>query len=248
MASPKQGARVAFILLLGVMITSACNRPFSPAPTVTPIGGNPTSLFPSPITTQLSMSEIANFGTQTAVASAMASSGTPQAIATQTIMIGTQDLSASLTPSPLVTTNPAFTSTATLAAPGTSATLGTPNTAVPAGPRPAEWQLRKGEFPYCIARRFDVDPQALLSLNGLSNGNIFYPGRILKIPQTGSFPGNRALTAHPQGTVYRVSSSSETLYSIACHYGDVRPETIAQVNNLASADAALTSGQQLSIP
>jgi LysM repeat protein len=245
MARPKQGARVAFILLLGVMITSACNRPFSPAPTVTPIGGNPTSLFPSPITTQLSMSEIANLGTQTALASAMASSGTPQAIATQTITIGTQDLSASLTPSPLVTTNPAFTSTSTLAAP---ATLGTPNTAAPAGPRPAEWQLRKGEFPYCIARRFDVDPQALLSLNGLSNGNILYPGRILKIPQSGSFPGDRALTPHPQGTIYRVSSSSESLYSIACHYGDVRPETIAQVNNLTSADVALTAGQQLTIP
>jgi LysM repeat protein len=106
--------------------------------------------------------------------------------------------------------------------------------------------LRSGEFPYCIARRFDVDPEALLSLNGLASGTIFYPNRTLRIPQTGNFPGTRALRNHP-GT-YTVGSSSETLYSIACLYGDVRPEAIAQANNLASADSALTSGQQLSIP
>lgn len=233
MASLKQGARVAFTLLLGVIVVSACNQPYSQAPSVTNTPINPTSLFPSPLTPPISMSDIANFGTSTA----LASSGTPQAIATQTISVGTQDLSATVSPTALVSTSSAFTSTATLAAPSTPAT---------AGPRPAEWTLRSGEFPYCIARRFDVDPEALLSLNGLSNGNIFYPGRTLKLPQSGSFPGTRALRNHP--ATYKVSSSSETLYSIACLYGDVRPEAIAAANNLASADVALTSNQQLSIP
>jgi LysM repeat protein len=232
MANFKQGAKVAFTLLLGAMIASACNQPYSQPPTSTPIG-NPTSLFPSPLTPQMSMSDIANLGTGTA----LAQTGTPQAIATQTISVGTQDLSASATPSALGTTNPTSASTSTLAVVGTPAT---------AGPRPAEWELRKGEFPYCIARRFDVDPQALLSLNGLTNGNIFYPGRTLKIPQTGNFPGTRALRNHP--ATYPVASASETVYSIACLYGDVRPEAIAQANNLASADVTLTSGQQLSIP
>ena len=97
-----------------------------------------------------------------------------------------------------------------------------------------------------LARRFDVDPSALLSLNGLSNGNIFYPGRTLKIPQTGSFPGTRALRNHPAS--YTVASSSESIYSIACLFGDVRPEAIVTANNLSGDNPDLTSGQQLSIP
>lgn len=236
MARKNKGATAAFTLLLVVIIASACNQPYSQAPSVTSTPINPTSFFATGETPD--MNDVAAFGTSTA----LALSGTPQAIATQTLsvagtqVVGTQDLSATVTPTSLATTNAiAGTVTATMALP----------TSAPVGTRPAEWTLRKGEFPYCIARRFDVDPSALLSLNGLSNGNIFYPGRTLKIPQSGSFPGNRALRSH---TTYTVSSSSETLYSIACLFGDVRPEDIASRNNLASADAALTSGQQLTIP
>lgn len=231
MARTKKGATAAFTLLLVVIIASACNQPYSQPPNVTNTPINPTSFFATGETPD--MNDVANFGTMTA----LALSGTPQAIATQTLSVaGTQDLSATVTPTALVTTNPASTSTATMALP----------TSAPVGTRPTEWTLRSGEFPYCIARRFDVDPEALLSLNGLSNGNIVYPGRTLKIPQSGSFPGNRARQPHPP--TYTVRSSSETLYSIACIYGDVRPEDIASANNLASADVALTSGQELRIP
>ncbi|HEX6036220.1 MAG TPA: LysM peptidoglycan-binding domain-containing protein [Anaerolineales bacterium] len=233
MARKNKGATAAFTLLLVVIVASACNQPYSQAPSVTNTPINPTSFFATGETPD--MNDVAAFGTSTA----LALSGTPQAIATQTLsVVGTQDLSATVTPTALVT-SPAGTVTATLAVSGTLPT------SAPVGTRPAEWTLRKGEFPYCIARRFDVNPSTLLSLNGLSNGNIFYPGRTLKIPQSGSFPGERALKAH---TPHRVGSSSETLYSIACLYGDVRPEDIASANNLASADAALTSGQQLNIP
>lgn len=229
MARIKRGATVASMLMLIAVVISACKTPYStpPAATNTPIGTN--SLFETPLTPDITMSDVANFGTLTA----LVSSGTPQAIATQTLSVATQDLSATATPTPLGATNP---STATLALP----------TSAPVGTRPLEWTLHKGEFPYCIARRFDVDPQTLLNLNGLSSGTIFYPNRTLKIPQSGSFPGTRALRPHPVS--YTVASSSETLYSIACLFGDVRPEDIAQKNNLASADVALTSGQPLSIP
>jgi hypothetical protein len=44
-----------------------------------------------------------------------------------------------------------------------------------------------------------------------------------------------------------VASSSETVYSVACLFGDVDPAAIAQANNI-SPGAALTVGQQLSIP
>src|SRR5689334_18632202 len=232
MARIKRGAAVASILMLTAVVVSACKTPYStpPAATITPIGTN--SLFETPLTPDITMSDVANFGTSTA----LASSGTPQAIATQTLSVSTQDLSAIATVTVQGTANPALTST--------TATLALP-TSAPVGTRPTEWTLHKGEFPYCIARRFDVDPEALLSLNGLAGGNIFYPNRTLKIPQTGSFPGTRALRAHTP--TYRVGSSIETVYSIACYFGDVRPEDIVRVNNLASADVVLTTGQELTI-
>jgi LysM repeat protein len=105
--------------------------------------------------------------------------------------------------------------------------------------------LQSGEFPYCIARRFDVDPDALLSLNGLSDGVMYPAGTQLRVPQSGSFPGARALRNHP--ATYTVAASNETVYSIACLFGDIDPAAIAQTNNI-SPSSALTSGQQLSIP
>jgi LysM repeat protein len=248
MASMKQGAVVASTLMLIAVIASACNQPYSQAPNVTNTPINPTSLFTTG-TPQITMSDIASFGTSTALAQ---TSGTPLAVETQTLAAGVtpQDLSATATP--LVSVNPAFTSTATLAVPGaqnntqvSSTQSGILPTSAPVGTRPTNYPLHKGEFPYCIARRFDVDPDALLSLNGLSSGNIYYPNITLKIPQSGNFPGTRALRNHP--ATYTVSSSDETIYGVACLFGDVDPAAIATANNI-SIDSALTVGKQLSIP
>jgi LysM repeat protein len=234
MASMKRGAVVASTLMLIAVIASACNQPYSTPP------ATPTSLFNTPIgqTPNITMSDVANFGTSTA----LAQTGTPLAVETQTLGPGVapQDLSATATP--VVSTNPA--STSTLAIVGTQS--GILSTSAPVGTRPAEYTLHSGEFPYCIARRFDVDPEALLALNGLSNGNIVYPGRTLKIPQSGSFPDTRAREPHP--ATYTVASSSETLYSIACRYGDVDPVALASANGLSSPDAPLTAGMQLKFP
>jgi LysM repeat protein len=112
--------------------------------------------------------------------------------------------------------------------------------------RPASYILQKGEFPYCIARRFNVNPAELLSLNGLtiSQSTALRPGLVLNIPQTGVFNAERALLPHPaQYTV----QSGDTIYSIACKYGDVDPVNIAAVNGLA-APYTLTVGTVLQIP
>jgi LysM repeat protein len=111
--------------------------------------------------------------------------------------------------------------------------------------RPASYTLQNGEFPYCIARRFNVDPDALLSASGLTSPDVYYAGLTLTIPQSGAFPGARMLATHP--TTYTVASSDETIYSIACKFGDIDPATIASANSIASS-ADLTSGQQLQIP
>jgi LysM repeat protein len=112
------------------------------------------------------------------------------------------------------------------------------------GSRPATYTLQEGEFVYCLARRFDVDPAQILSLNGLAEGTTIYAGTVLKIPQSGSFPGARALRNHP--TTY-TASAGETLYGVACEFGDVYPDSIATANGL-SVGTTLTAGQQLSIP
>ncbi len=117
--------------------------------------------------------------------------------------------------------------------------------ATPVPSVPNSYTLHAGEFPFCIARRFDVNPTDLLNINGLSGGNLYRSGLTLKIPQTGrTFPGNRALRAHP--TTYTVQAK-DTIYSIACLFGDVYPEAIAAVNGLQPPYKLMT-GQTLSIP
>ena len=111
--------------------------------------------------------------------------------------------------------------------------------------RPATYTLQQGEFPYCIARRFNVNPDDLLSINGITDGGLFYPGRTLTIPQTGSFPGDRSLHNHPD--TYTVDTSDTTIYGVACYYGDVLPQDIAGANGI-TLSSALTVGQRLTIP
>jgi LysM repeat protein len=68
---------------------------------------------------------------------------------------------------------------------------------------------------------------------------------VFKIPQTGNdFPGGRALKSHP--TNYTVSSG-DTIFTIACQYGDVDPYAIAAANGISSP-YNLKSGQNLYIP
>jgi LysM repeat protein len=116
---------------------------------------------------------------------------------------------------------------------------------VPTVTTPAEYTLKEGEFLYCIARRFNVNPQDLLAVNNIAEGEIVSPGTTLQIPQTGAWPGDsRTLKPHP--TTHTVAAG-ETIYSIACEYGDVTPEAIIAVNQLAEP-YDLSAGQTLQIP
>ena len=237
MARITRGTRVASILMLVALVVSACNQPYSQQPSVTntPID---TSLFATPLgqTPAISMSDVANFGTQTAIAQTT----TPGAPAATLATLDPALASPTATSNIAITPQATFTSTQAVVGAGT-----TLPTSAPVGSRPSSYTLQRGEFPYCLARRFDVNPEELLSLNGLSDGTIYYPNLSLRIPQSGSFPGTRALRNHP--TTYTVAASSETVHSVACVFGDVDPAAIAQANGI-SAGAALTSGQTLSIP
>jgi len=229
------------LLLVGAVLLSSCQISLSQAPQNTPTL-IPTGFFTTPDSGGLSIETIAAFGTQTAVAkTAAAVTGTP---ATATVTA-----TASVTGTPPTPTSTGGTPTnaiPTTAVPITITPGGPTLTPLPPGARPASYTLQKGEFPYCIARRFNVNPEELLSLNGLTRGDIYVAGTTLKIPQTGNpFPAPRALRSHPD--TYTVAASSETVYSVACKYGDVEPSSIASLNGIA-VSATLSSGQQLKIP
>lgn len=116
---------------------------------------------------------------------------------------------------------------------------------VPTVTKPAEYTLKEGEFLFCIARRFNVNPQDLLAVNGIAEGELVSPGTTLQIPETGTWPGdNRSLKPHP--TTHTVAAG-DTVHSIACEYGDVTPEAIIAVNQLEEP-YDLTAGQTLQIP
>lgn len=119
--------------------------------------------------------------------------------------------------------------------------MATPN------PKPATYTLQAGEFPYCIARRFNVDPYELMTINNLNTGwwHIYQPGLVLSIPQTSRpFPAMRAL--HPHPATFTVNEYQMTVNKVACYYGDVEPTAIMQANGLPSP--VLTFGQTLQIP
>jgi LysM repeat protein len=236
MASMKRGSRIASMLVLIAMVAAGCDMRYSTPPAATTAVGDE-SLF-APTLGPASMTDVQGFATQTA----LALSGTPMApIVTATPGVGDP----TITPTSIITipTNAVTTPTSTLAVVATNGNQ-VINTSVPVGSRPSSYTLQQGEFPYCIARRFDVDPEQLLTLSGLQDGVLYPPGTQLQIPQSGNFPGSRALRNHP--TTYS-ASAGETLYAVACAFGDIRPEDIATANGL-SVSATLSAGQQLSIP
>ncbi|MCC6259449.1 MAG: LysM peptidoglycan-binding domain-containing protein [Anaerolineales bacterium] len=259
MSNTKRGLVTFSWLVIASLLITACQKSLSQAPAATPTQ-IATGLFVSPFpSAENPLDMIAEFAKQTSVAQTVAAggvvtTGTPNPIAgTPTPQNGTpQPAVTNITSTPGVpATDSANLSTPTNANMAVATTASAPtiapanSTPVPQGVRPASYTLQAGEFPFCIARRFNVDPYALLSASGLTSPDLYYPGLTLKIPQSGSFPGERMLISHP--ATYSVLSSDETLYSIACKYGDVDPGQIASANGIATG-STLSVGQQIKIP
>ena len=234
--------QLASMLLLAAILASACTQTYSQAPLATPTL-LPTGLFVSPFPSgQDPLQIVADLGTQTAVAKTAEIEGTATLGTPGTVTSGLSTPTAGFGGTLVVTTPAPVT-----VIPGST---GTPYSTgiVPtiSSSRPSTYTLQVGEYVYCIARRFDLNPDDLLASNNLANGQTVYAGLTLTIPQTGSFPGARTLHSHPD--TYTVSGNNDTsIYGVACYYGDVYPESIAAANNLPLS-TALTVGQQLSIP
>jgi LysM repeat protein len=244
MSHKHRATAAIFIFVIATMLISACTQSLSAAPAATPTL-IPTGLFVSPFpSVENPMAMIEEFAKQTAAAQTTIANGgtpaTPQPITTSAVTLEAGTTAVATTAVPSTPTNVVAGATTAVVVPS-----GPTTTPVPAGVRPATYTLQVGEFPYCIARRFNVDPDALLGASGLTSPDVYYAGLKLTIPQSGAFPGSRSLATHP--TTYTVVSSDETVYSVACKFGDVDPASIASSNNI-SISAKLTAGQKLQIP
>jgi len=240
--------RISFVISIFVITTlliSGCTQSLSGAPQATPTL-IATGLFVSPFpSVENPMAMIEEFAKQTAAAQTMvANGGTPVTIEAISTSVPTTPLAAVTSGTPSAPGTPATPTNSLITSVVVNTPSGPTTTPVPVGFRPATYTLQEGEFPYCIARRFDVNPDALLAASGLTSPDVYYAGLKLTIPQTGSFPGSRSLLSHP--TTYS-ALSGQTLYEIACKYGDVDPAAIASLNGI-SLSASTTAGQQIKIP
>jgi LysM repeat protein len=227
---------VIFILSLAVMLLLvSCQRAASQAPVTslaTPTGTIATAVVVLPT----GMGQVQMIGTTQMIQTmtAMAQTSIPGISLPTTTLVGSGG-----TPNTFTLVAPI--GVATTPAPGITP-IAIVATATPG--RPSTYTLMPGEFPYCIARRFNVNPDDLMALNGLVEGETLQPGQQLLIPPTGTFPGIRAL--HPHPAQYSVVVD-DTIYGIACHFGDVDPTSIAAANGL-SLSSPLITGQVLNIP
>lgn len=219
---------IVIALALSALVLTACERPASSAPTG-PTATKGAAVPQVPAATQ-SMGGFDTFLTQTAIAKISVIDTEP----TATPVPPAAEASPTPPPPPVAVETAA------------SAATAIPQTFPSATPgRPATYTLQKGEFPFCIARRFNVNQNELLSLNGLSLNSRPDVGAVLKIPQTGNpFISERALKPHP---VSYTIKAGDTIYTIACAFGDVDPMMIVSVNGLTSP-YTLEAGKPLQIP
>ena len=238
----KQYTKIVLLVALALILTlTACNRSASTSPVATATTNAAEPPFPVDGTNpQVDVNAIAS---QTAMAAALPTV-TAQVIVATEVPSG----QTAATAVPQAGTEVAPSTAATLVAPVPAQPQTVVNTPLPAGPRPTTYALQNGEWPLCIARRYNLDINSFFSTNGLNMNSKPAAGIVLKIPATGTWDtatfGSISLVKHP--TPYTVAAG-DTIYTIACRFGDVNPDTLLTSNNLAKP-TDIKAGQQLSIP
>ncbi len=219
----KKSTILLIIITITLLVMTGCTRSATRAPRATPTAEGE---IPFPVSTQSQIMVDILAGTQTAQALTPKAAEKSTSVPTIAPATGGGEVTkAPATPEPEEEDEPDSYPTAT---PG----------------KPATYSIQKDEFPFCIARRFNVDPVELLSINGLNMDSYVVVGFKLTIPQSGKFPYERALKSHP--TDYTVLAG-DSIGKIACSFGDVDPYNIYAVNGLEQG-SELTAGQVLHIP
>ena len=189
MASMKRGAMVASMLVLFSIIASACNQPYSTPPSVTSTPINSNSLFQTPLGQATNMTDVQNLATASALALSGNSSSRrcncdPERSRCCRIchphhhdLITHQCRNHTNSDPGTICRHHKFARLHKSARFHQSAcrNIGTGSTS-------SHLYTSSREFVYCIARRFNVDPDQTLAINGLSDAQTIYPGLVLKIP------------------------------------------------------------------
>ncbi len=135
--------------------------------------------------------------------------------------------------------------------------------------QPAEdclYTVEAGDTAFYIASKYNITLAELIAYNQLENANYLYEGQELKIPNCGVRPeptqsglptpnipppGPTPTSPIPQttadGQIIHVVEPGQNLFRISLRYG-VTVQDIVDANNLGSANAILSIGQQLIIP
>jgi len=212
--------------LAGMLLLASCQRAASQSPVVLPTATHVAGLATQPAN---GVGSVQIIGTQTAMAQALLT-GSPTPMASVSIATSTPFGTPAVPPTGAAPT--AFVISTPI--PGTTPIVIVP-TSTPG--HPSTYTLMQGEWPYCIARRFNVNAQELVDSNGITTTQILQPGTVLHVPQTGNpFIGPRTLLNHPTTYTVKVDHTGqvETIYGIACKFGDVDPNQIIAANNLAT--------------
>jgi LysM repeat protein len=217
------------ISMLTLCVLAACSLPASITPQILPTN---TSAVPFPVVTSADAVHNAVSGTQTAQALSGTILPTNQL---PTVSVATTTQSYQLPTS-------GSTYSAVIASPTIEPTHLNFATSTPG--RPATYTVHAGESCYCLARRFNVDPDTLISANSANCNTNLQPGTVINIPQTSEWSGVRYFKTHPAN---HTVVSGQTIYTIACEFGDADPNLIIAANGLVSP-YTLTTGQVLYIP
>jgi LysM repeat protein len=181
-------------------------------------------------------------GTEGSSGSLTSQQATMEAVRSALLTQTAQSMDAGAFPTPIVTDEPE--STEELADEPTQAEGSPEATVVVSTPQPTatrgyeEYIVRVGDWVYSIARDFNIDPEDIISINGLKPPYALEPGDVLKIPPPEEPP--------PEGaTLYKVQGG-DTVFAIARKFG-VEPQDIIDANDL-KAPYSLHPGDKLIIP
>lgn len=225
-------------LLLITLTTVACTR----AASTPPPASDSTGATQGPLTAQQATMEAVRSAllTQTAQARIILPTARP-----------TTEVPPSVTPTATVTMTPVAQIPTNSPVPTGAAGATSVPTAVPTtsggGSGYTEYTVQPGEWVYSIARKFGVDPQAIIDLNNLVDPYTLYPGDVIKIPTGGAslVPPSGTVSSAGSGSTYTVQLG-DYVSSIAVKLG-VSADAIITANNL-TYPYTIYSGQVLSIP
>ncbi|MEH0155876.1 LysM peptidoglycan-binding domain-containing protein [Limibacter armeniacum] len=117
--------------------------------------------------------------------------------------------------------------------------------ATPEGQSAVEYTVQSGDTLYAIGKKFNIPPQEILRINGLSTNSGIYVGQKLKVSSNSSNSVVHEDNPNMKQIRYYTVQAGDSLFKIAKQFGTT-PEEILGLNNM-SPQATIYIGQQLKV-